>query len=949
MFAFDQASLPQITTRKALVGVDFQHDFISKDGALPVHEPEDFVDRTIKLANAFRDVGDVVWVQSQFSETQHTPEEYVVITDDVPKLPRATSRGRTKVPAQAIEACGPPDEEAFLSQEEAVCVQVDTPGCQIASAIQDSLPKTDTKLTKSHYSAFHSTHLLRILRAKMVMELFICGSLTNVGVYATALDAAGHGMAITIVDDCCGYRNESRKAAAIASLIELTGCEIASFDEVMDVIKPKPKSKQKPKQNPEKKTKGKPSSTNSQDTKTPPSSSKDLEQPQPVKSDSTKDKSREKSTTPDFVKDMTSLRLASDSPSPRSTSTQPQPKAPLTSIVADHDSEVEPQSKPEESHGADQVTVLEQPDRARENPIKDDVANSVEVKTDQSSSQQTAKDEALTTKNPSTKITVESNDDVAGPLIPAEVTVNEVQPIPSPPSQNTTDMCETPKMTPQDDKKEKTGAKKPGVIDDSCFQQKGLCEGDTDIIEGVLPGSLLDGVFDKLRQEVQWQRMSHQGGQVPRLVAVQGEVGSDGSIPVYRHPSDESPPLLPFSPTIVAIKKETEKHLGHSLNHVLIQYYRDGNDYISEHSDKTLDIVKGSYIANVSLGAERIMTFRTKRRDKDPSQDVGPDPSPKSSRRTIQRAKLPHNSLCRLGLRSNMHWLHAIRQDKRSKKEKSSAELAYEGGRISLTFRQIGTFLNREETLIWGQGAKAKTLESAHPVINGQTPEATAMLRAFGTENHSTEFNWEANYGKGFDVLHMSSAPRFFACNDPIVNMRIALMLTEFGVNHAKGSITAGSDSLNSESLVVKFADKDKSTVQGDFAIMLYLDARYGPDQLGGASQTPENLGARLTRFQRAMTLLDTWKNLPIDKATGSRDLATFKQELQVWNGFVAKDNGSFITGTDITLPDFALWPVLQSMVKESGLEALDGLQDLREYYEKIEGRASVKKVLGRE
>ncbi|KAF4999718.1 hypothetical protein FGRMN_2283 [Fusarium graminum] len=948
MFAFDQASLPQITTRKALIGVDFQHDFISKDGALPVREPEDFVDRTIRLAKTFRDVGDVVWVQSQFSETRYTPEEYIVITDDVPKPPRVTSRGRPKVPTQAIEASGPPDEEAFLSHEEAVCVQVDTPGCQLASAIQDSLPKTDSRLTKSHYSAFQSTHLLRILRAKMVMELFICGSLTNVGVYATALDAAGHGMAITIVDDCCGYRNESRKNAAIASLIELTGCEIASFDEVMDVIqpKPKPKSKSKPKSASKTKTKAKLSSP-------PSSSSKDLEQSQPVKPDSPKDKGREKSTTPDFVKDMTSLRLASDSPSPAPTSTQPQPKAPLTSVVADHDSKAEPQSKTDESNGANQAAVSEQPDevqeriKAKESAIKDDVANVVGVKMEQPSSHQTSKDEAPVTEEPSTNITIEKNDGITVSLIPAEATASEVQPLPSSPSQDTTDMCEGSEMTPQDGKEERPGAKKPEAMDDSCYQQKGLCEGDTDIIEGVLPSPLLDGIFDKLRQEVQWQRMSHQGGQVPRLVAVQGELRSDGSIPVYRHPSDESPPLLPFSPTVMAIKKETEKHLGHPLNHVLIQHYRDGNDYISEHSDKTLDIVKGSYIANVSLGAERTMTFRSKRKDKESSQDG--TPSPKASRRTTQRARLPHNSLCRLGLQSNMHWLHAIRQDKRSKKEKSSAELAYEGGRISLTFRQIGTFLNREETLIWGQGAKAKTLESAHPVINGQTPEAIEMLKAFGTENHSTEFDWEANYGKGFDVLHISSAPRFFACNDSIVNMRIALMLTEFGVNHAKGSITAGSESLNSEKLVVKFADKDKSTIQGDFAVMLYLDARYGPNQLGGASQTPEDLGARLTRFQRAMTLLDTWKNLPKDEATGKRDLVSFKPELQVWNGYVAEDNGPFITGTEITLPDFALWPILHSMINESGLETLGGLHDLQKYYEKIEGRASVKKVLGRE
>jgi len=95
------------------------------------------------------------------------------------------------------------------------------------------------------------------------------------------------------------------------------------------------------------------------------------------------------------------------------------------------------------------------------------------------------------------------------------------------------------------------------------------------------------------------------GGAVPRLVAVQGQVNEDGSYPIYRHPSDESPALLPFSPTVSMIREHVEKVLNHPVNHVLIQYYRSGNDYISEHSDKTIDVVRDSSIVNVSFGAER--------------------------------------------------------------------------------------------------------------------------------------------------------------------------------------------------------------------------------------------------------------------------------------------------------------------------------------------------------
>ncbi|KAM5352165.1 hypothetical protein ACJ41O_004888 [Fusarium nematophilum] len=891
MFPFDHAALPQLTTRKAFIGIDFQNDFMAQDGALAVPEPEGLMDRTVKLAKAFRDVGDVVWVQSQFEETRPAPEDQIIISDDN-LTTKSELSPRPLIPIETIEAGGPPDREAFLSHDEAVCVKADTPGCRIASGIEAASEKTDAKLTKTHYSAFQGTHLLRILRAKMVMELFICGSLTNVGVYATALDAAGHGMTITIIDDCCGYRSEARKASAIASLVDLTGCEVASVDEVMELIQPKPK--------PSKPSRGK-----------APSSlpSKRLEPSRNMKSGVDEDV-RSKSLTPEIVKNMTGLRLASDSPSPAAAATQPQTKASTTCAAERHDSKVKAPSKCEESNGAPKATTsdctvvaAQKPDTAGASTIKDEIPS-------------VAKD----------------ND----------------KPVPQHNSSNS---------VKQEEQIDKSTAKPSSEMDntndqsgcDDSHLQKGLCEGDTDVIENVLPEPLADGIFDKLRDEVQWQRMSHQGGEVPRLVAVQGEVGQDDSIPVYRHPSDESPPLLPFSPTVLAIKTETEKRLGHPLNHVLIQYYRDGNDYISEHSDKTLDIVQGSYIANVSLGAERTMVFRTKRKDKDPSQN---EPPPADLKRKIQRAKLPHNSLCRLDLQSNMKWLHAIRQDKRPKTQKSPAELAYDGGRISLTFRQIGTFLNREETLIWGQGAKAKTRNDARPVINGQTPEAIEMLKAFGTENHATEFDWNTHYGKGFDVLHMSNAPRLFLSGDTIVNTRIALMLTEYGVNYAKGSITTGSDfksSANAESLAVKFVDKDKSTVQGDLAVMLYLEARYGLGKPGSTPRDPKDLASQYTRFQRGMALLDTWRNLPDDSNRGKRNPKSLKHELEAWEDFVVEAEGPFLAGSELSLPDFALWPVLQNLIEELGLEPLSGLDGLRNYYERVASRPSAKKVLGKE
>ncbi|KZT01997.1 uncharacterized protein LAESUDRAFT_745230 [Laetiporus sulphureus 93-53] len=269
-------------------------------------------------------------------------------------------------------------------------------------------------------------------------------------------------------------------------------------------------------------------------------------------------------------------------------------------------------------------------------------------------------------------------------------------------------------------------------------------EGDTYLVEELLPPDLADVAFKRVRDEVQWHKMIHRGGEVPRLVAHEGLVSEDGSYPIYRHPADDPPPLLPFSPTVAHIREYVEKSVKHPVNHVLIQHYRSGADYISEHSDKTIDIVRGSNIINVSLGAQRIMTLRTK---KDVSDGEG---------RTVQHVPLPHNSMFVMGLDTNMRWLHGVRTDKRQPKTKTDAERYENEERISLTFRHIGTFLSADGALIWGQGARGKTREDAQPVVRGG-PESEQLLIAFGEENHSSSFDWESAYGRGFDVLNFNA------------------------------------------------------------------------------------------------------------------------------------------------------------------------------------------------
>jgi alkylated DNA repair dioxygenase AlkB len=126
---------------------------------------------------------------------------------------------------------------------------------------------------------------------------------------------------------------------------------------------------------------------------------------------------------------------------------------------------------------------------------------------------------------------------------------------------------------------------------------------------------------------------------------------------------------------------------------VLIQYYKDGRSWISEHSDKTLDIKKNTNVVNMSIGASRIMILKNKR-DKEK-----------------QKIKLKNNSLFVLGWDTNKEWVHSIKLNKRDDKIKEQDEI---GPRISLTFRTIATFIDKNGK-IFGQGAR-KIKDDENPI-----------------------------------------------------------------------------------------------------------------------------------------------------------------------------------------------------------------------------------------
>ncbi|KAI1821482.1 hypothetical protein F4861DRAFT_532917 [Xylaria intraflava] len=849
MFSIDPSLLPSLPTRKALLVVDAQNDFLAEDGPLTVKFPSDLPERLNDLASNFRrNGGEIIWVQSQFETSRPVADEQI-LTDASSQLANPAP-GRGGHPRTAPLGIGPArSPEAFLTVvgKGQPCVRPGAPGTEMHPVVKQAVGPKDHVLVKTFYSAFKVDELLRLLRVRLVTELFICGSSTNIGVMATAIEAASHGYSISIVEDCCGSQSMSQHRAALRRITTMTGCTVLRAAEVQGAMKPQSITPERP---------GRYQATAGDRSPT-------------VRLH----RGKEDAVAPSASAILSSIERLSLSDKP--------------AADAEHMPEIPAQQQ-------------SQRQRPRPSPALQPLAS------------------------------LECPAATAGVSIypsPGEPAIASAESTPSAASRK------NGTMAPQDANSSGSGP---------------LCEGDTKVIYDLLPEPLVHNIFERIRCEVDWQRMSHQGGEVPRLVAVQGQVEADGSKPIYRHPADESPPLLPFTPAVDEISRAVEAKLQHPLNHVLIQFYRDGNDYISEHSDKTLDIIRDSFIANVSLGAERTMTLRTKRQPKDASAhltktDAEPDPTPADGhKRSIQRARLPHNSLFQMGLATNMRWMHAIRQDKRLAREKSAAELAYEGARISLTFRRIGTFLDGENRRIWGQGATGKTRDAAHDVINGQTPEAVSMLKAFGRENQSTEFDWDAHYGGGFDVLHITAAARLFLSVDPVVNMRVQIMLAELGVGYARGSMAdqqpaaARTTSVTTPvSPAIKFIDNDegKTTVEGQRDIMLYLQKTYGEKSPAPPGSCPSST----VKFEKGLALLDDWRT------------SSDSEFLTPWEKYAA--GKEFISGSALGLADFVVWPVLHFAF--AALEKGEGengdaprFPNLWAYYHRVRAREAVAQTL---
>lgn len=125
---------------------------------------------------------------------------------------------------------------------------------------------------------------------------------------------------------------------------------------------------------------------------------------------------------------------------------------------------------------------------------------------------------------------------------------------------------------------------------------------------GFLPLDRAEDYYARILAEADWHRpeMKIYGKPVatPRQVAWHADEGCTYKYSGQEHSRKE------WTPTLDLVRSFVQFEVKENFNGVLLNYYVDGSEYVSPHADDESDLVPGSPIAVVSLGAERDLVFK---------------------------------------------------------------------------------------------------------------------------------------------------------------------------------------------------------------------------------------------------------------------------------------------------------------------------------------------------
>lgn len=153
-----------------------------------------------------------------------------------------------------------------------------------------------------------------------------------------------------------------------------------------------------------------------------------------------------------------------------------------------------------------------------------------------------------------------------------------------------------------------------------------------------------ESLFTRMREETEWD-----GRMRARLTASFGQPYNYSGI---------SYPTAAWPATVEGIVDNLERRLGFRPNNCLVNYYPTGDATMGFHADSVAELTPGTGVAIVSLGAERVLRFRSIH-----------------DKMVVHDFPLPPGSLLYMPASIQAEWKHAVPAQPEC------------GARISLTFR----------------------------------------------------------------------------------------------------------------------------------------------------------------------------------------------------------------------------------------------------------------------
>lgn len=173
-----------------------------------------------------------------------------------------------------------------------------------------------------------------------------------------------------------------------------------------------------------------------------------------------------------------------------------------------------------------------------------------------------------------------------------------------------------------------------------------------------------ENLYNTLNEEIQFEDVYRMEAICSSKMSNQCDFLPGGGYPIYRHPVDKEPNVYTWTPCVSKIRdKINTLYPDLKLNHCLIRKYENGDSFLREHSDKTIDIKDDTYIFNYSSGIDRILILKNKKT------------------RTNSKILLKDDSLFIMDLKTNDEYFHSIKK-----------QHVIIDPRISLTFRTIDSF-----------------------------------------------------------------------------------------------------------------------------------------------------------------------------------------------------------------------------------------------------------------